>query len=845
MHHHNNRLFKTFVSTLLSFSIVAAGNAVYAEEPAGSSPTPTADTDSASGETGNSLSNVTVPAADAQVSSAGNETQESADAADNAADDQKLSASAETDTAGSTETANPTPSSSADSADGQADSETDGLHPLSPLAPHDIEIESVNDTNSANSFISLRKAVNIPTSYDARTVHELTSVKDQANLGICWSYTAIAATEASLIFRGKADTSVNLDEQNLAYYTYHAMPDPLGLLGNDHTESSNSLDYLEYGGNNWKSMMTLANWAGYVPQMFEITRAMSASDVDPLITAALSAGTGLIPGSDTYHLEDAYVINMSDVSTVKEMLMKYGAADIAMYMDGSFYNSATHSYYYNGLASTGSNHEVTLVGWDDAYSKSNFQEGYQPANDGAWLIRNSWGSGWGDGGYFWISYDDTVVSNTTAPNYSQATFFIAEPADNYDHCYQYDGVNQTAWYPIKNSVSEANAFTAQKNESLQAVSFYTYANTNVNYTVEIYRIDKDATDPTSGTKVSEQSGIQVYSGYHTVKLDTPVQLPKGQRYSVVIKLSKENEKINVLFDTSESIGDLTDISTSAAGQSFFNMGYGWYDFADPSSSSGNGNLKIKAFTKEDKYSASYAFQSSTSGKELPAAVVSLLPQDTTYYASDDIVTAAQPAKISVLDGNGVWQFNGYDASEKTVSDANIIFTGTWSYLSFDQAKAKVILSTPRTTAAKIRLYSATEDKFAIRSDIQSDCTLCLAYVPVDGTADVTSGQTVYFMDVPAGTYQVASYQPDCSVAITDITISTSMQTAALTSYKLGDTNHDGKLRADDVMETRIMIASQNREFAVITVADVDNDDKKNLLKAEDVLALRIAIASGK
>lgn len=51
-------------------------------------------------------------------------------------------------------------------------------------------------------------------------------------------------------------------------------------------------------------------------------------------------------------------------------------------------------------------HSVVIIGWDDNYSRNNFNSSNRPKNDGAWLILNSWGTDWGNNGTAWVSYED-------------------------------------------------------------------------------------------------------------------------------------------------------------------------------------------------------------------------------------------------------------------------------------------------------------------------------------------------------------------------------------------------------------------------------------------------------
>ena len=76
------------------------------------------------------------------------------------------------------------------------------------------------------------------------------------------------------------------------------------------------------------------------------------------------------------------------------------------------------------------NHDVIIVGWDDNYPKENFSK--TPEGDGAFLCKNSWGTEFGDDGYFYVSYYDSIIGTTNA------VYTKAGDVDNFDHIYQTD-----------------------------------------------------------------------------------------------------------------------------------------------------------------------------------------------------------------------------------------------------------------------------------------------------------------------------------------------------------------------------------------------------------------------
>lgn len=115
-------------------------------------------------------------------------------------------------------------------------------------------------------------------------------------------------------------------------------------------------------------------------------------------------------------------LDVDDRDTVKAAVYQYGGVIGNFHYDGSYLNADTASYCYNGnsLATNQLNgHAIEIVGWDDSYAAANFVSGHRPSSPGAWLCKNSWGSGWGSGGYFWISYEDVhLFDSRFGPRYA-------------------------------------------------------------------------------------------------------------------------------------------------------------------------------------------------------------------------------------------------------------------------------------------------------------------------------------------------------------------------------------------------------------------------------------------
>ena len=211
----------------------------------------------------------------------------------------------------------------------------------------------------------------------------VTRVKNQGGCGSCVLFAHIAALESSLLIQGFTPTMTDGAEQFLL-------------------DSGSSCK-----GNTMGAVASFLYSTGTVAETSDPYVAIQRpAPLDPsAIKVAKADSWKFIPPTNNMPLNDP-----SQVPTLKSALSTYGPLSVTLAATKLFQMYAPTSGSLTALAPGTTpkdvfdegqqgviNHAVLLVGWDDVRQ--------------AWLIKNSWGTGWGIGGYVWVKYGSNYIGH--------------------------------------------------------------------------------------------------------------------------------------------------------------------------------------------------------------------------------------------------------------------------------------------------------------------------------------------------------------------------------------------------------------------------------------------------
>lgn len=450
--------------------------------------------------------------------------------------------------------------------------------------------------------------------FDLRDYYDI-SVKDQGLTESCWAFSLLSSAELNM--QMKTGETVDLSEKHMNYATSSSFYDGTNEMAFNRKASEGSsfiigLAYMTNGQG-----MVLENEMEFSNDTSDIS--LSEIDIDPSYYVKeyeiLPTIYKVKSGNETLYL-DEYGESYSEEEVeelrqvIKNHIVEYGG--ISAYTVGSayeFYSNkddifSSTSYYCNDM-SYNVDHAVTIIGWDDNYSKDNFTGSAKPEKDGAYIVLNSYSEDAFDNGFMYISYEDVWIESTL--------YGIKEisPID-YENLYQHDEFGGNVPITLQSSNGEsyqeqyyASIYSRDENDFEELTDIAITTNQYAEF--EVY-VNPNGSELTSHNLQLVATTDILSPGYNTISFDG-IKLT-GNEFAIVVKQKAVDQSCYIMI---EAKIDNTMYSTASAeiGNSRVSLdGRTWYDLADLGSvvydqyvvDLSQADVCIKAFTKEDEES---------------------------------------------------------------------------------------------------------------------------------------------------------------------------------------------------------------------------------------------------
>lgn len=442
--------------------------------------------------------------------------------------------------------------------------------------------------SEATTNVTLRK-------YDPRETNSMTAVKYQGNVGACWSFATMAQFEQAVFKQTGLKNSYS--EQAVRVITSNVLDNTIG-----HTP-----DYGDFpnDANHPKSFVAAANYvtlknnpisddATWISPNYEIDvpftylQKVDGQDVD---VGAIWQNSFKTSYANAYATGIHFI--PTDVQSIKNAVYKYGSAYFPFctvnIVDNvaTNYNEQTYAIY-NDYYKRGLMHAVAVVGWDDDFPVTNFkaENGNLPQGNGAYLIKNSWGSGWGDNGYAWVSYyDKTIFSGYDTCGVIDSVM----PVSKNEYVLSYDLMPPVTKKEIElgtgeNTACMANVYdVSDLTDEYGEINKVTFFSCDISSYYKVYIVALNSEDNYAMPAMSElgdikAQGVIEYTGYKTVELDTPFVLNNNtEKIAVIVKSTIDTDKKSKVTFTKESFSSGYYIPKTYPGESYYYVGGSWYD----------------------------------------------------------------------------------------------------------------------------------------------------------------------------------------------------------------------------------------------------------------------------
>ena len=450
-------------------------------------------------------------------------------------------------------------------------------------------------------------------------------VEHQGSTTECWAFSLLKSMETNVALRSGVTELPDFSERHMDYATSKTFTD--GINPNAFEREVGS------GGLPVAGLAYLVNGQGAVLEEdmpFEDNeKKISLSEIDKEVDTVVTEYVNL-PALYKYYTKDArgnttkvtyhngYGSTYKDEEVkiirdeIKKHIVQYGAiASLTAGNQTKYYNNAniSRAYAYNcNDSSMKRDHGITIVGWDDNYSKDNFAEGAKPSTNGAYIVLNSYGTQNFDQGYLYISYEDVLIEN-------ELHGITSTTKKDYDIAYQSDFYGGIFTIGTNDTDTGYYANTYERDASKVEIL------TDVGVTVADYVNLEIYVNPIDGTldfgkliKVAESENT-LAPGYSRIEIE-PIEL-QGSEFAVVVKQKSLNDVFHFSVEAPYK-GTAYACVTSDNNSYYSTDGEDWINIKNMKTvenPNGDGDIKVSGIDVEESDVCIKAF--TTLEKEVP------------------------------------------------------------------------------------------------------------------------------------------------------------------------------------------------------------------------------------